>query len=65
MSRLTGPEKRNLSVSLIIPMASLIGGGAIPALIGKLAELGFFSLGFILVGLTLAVGVVLVPLMNR
>lgn len=65
MARLTGPEKRNLSVSLIVPMASLIGGGAIPALIGKLAELGFFSLGFIVVGLVLALGVLLVPLMNR
>jgi NNP family nitrate/nitrite transporter-like MFS transporter len=49
-----GPAQvRNVAVSLVVPMAYLIGAGAIPAGIGILGDHGYFSLGFMLVGLLL------------
>ena len=62
MSTLTAAEGRDLTVSLVIPLGFLFGAGAVPAAIGRLAETGFFGLGFVIVGLTLAAGAALVPL---
>ena len=45
MSQVTTARTRNLMVSLTIPPAYLLGGGAVPAGIGMLAEAGRFSLG--------------------
>ena len=54
MSQMSTARTRNLLVSLTIPPAYLLGGGAVPAGIGLLAEAGRFTLGlFILGGLTL------------
>jgi NNP family nitrate/nitrite transporter-like MFS transporter len=49
-----GPARiRNVAVSLVMPVAYLIAAGGIPAGIGILGDHGYFSLGFILVGVLL------------
>jgi hypothetical protein len=46
-----GPSKaRKITVSFTIRGTFLLGGGAVPAGIGVLADSGFLFLGFILVG---------------
>lgn len=50
LSRVGPANVRNILVSFTIPVAFLLGGGAVPAGIGALAEGGFFGLGFCLVG---------------
>jgi NNP family nitrate/nitrite transporter-like MFS transporter len=42
--------ERNLTVSLTIPMAFLIGGGAAPALIGFIGDIHSFGWGIAMVG---------------
>jgi len=64
MAGISNAEQRNLSVSLIIPLGYLFGGGMVPALIGRLAEQGAFGLGFILVGASMAVSPILVPFLS-
>jgi NNP family nitrate/nitrite transporter-like MFS transporter len=55
-----GPQNvRNILVSFSVPAAFLMGGGAVPAGIGFLAERGFFSVGFCLVGVLIMSGLVL------
>jgi NNP family nitrate/nitrite transporter-like MFS transporter len=51
---------RNIAVSLAVPAGSLIGGGAIPAGIGILAEEGSFAFGFVLAGAMILMGSLLV-----
>ena len=50
LSRIGPPRVRNISLSFTYPLAFLLGGGAIPAGIGALGEMGFFDLGISLVG---------------
>ncbi|MGD8386235.1 MAG: MFS transporter [Desulfobacteraceae bacterium] len=50
LSLTSAPSVRNVAVSLTVPFSFLLGGGAIPTLIGVAAEAGSFSLGIILVG---------------
>jgi len=50
LSRIGPPRVRNISLSFTLPPAFLLGGGAIPAGIGVLGEMGFFDLGISLVG---------------
>lgn len=59
LSRVGPPKVRNIAVSFTVPAAFLLGGGAVPAGIGLLAENGFFFLGFILVGGLIMTGFVL------
>ena len=59
LSRIGPPHVRNVAVSLTIPVAFLLGGGAIPAGIGIMGEEGFFPLGIMLVGLLLIVSIIL------
>ena len=59
MSQVTTARTRNLMVSLTIPPAYLLGGGAVPAGIGMLAEAGRFSLGLIILGGLTLCGLVL------
>ncbi len=55
-----GPSNsRNVAVSLAIPLAFLIGGGAIPTGIGIMGDLANFALGFGLVGGLILVGFIL------
>ncbi|MFO8063452.1 MAG: MFS transporter [Spirochaetia bacterium] len=55
------PEHRNLSVSVVIPVAYLFGAGALPSILGRLAEADAFGLGFIGVGALMAAGAALTP----
>jgi hypothetical protein len=57
---LVGPSSaRNVAVSLAVPVAFLIGGGAVPAGLGMMGEHGSFALGIMLFGVLLLGGVVL------
>jgi NNP family nitrate/nitrite transporter-like MFS transporter len=53
------PSLRNVAVSLAVPVAFLVGGGAVPAGLGMMGEQGSFALGIILFGVLLLGGVVL------
>ncbi|MFH0787583.1 MAG: MFS transporter [Pseudomonadota bacterium] len=47
-----GPAgSRNVAVSFVVPLGFILGGGAIPVLIGWTGERGSFSWGIILVGI--------------
>ncbi len=64
LAGVSSAAQRNLSVSLVIPLAYLFGGGAFPALIGWLAERGAFGVGFIGIGILTAAGIFLIPAMK-
>ena len=51
---------QNVSVSLIVSVAFVLGGGAVPAGIGFLGEQGSFSLGFVLLGSLILLSAVLI-----
>ncbi|MEA3231146.1 MAG: MFS transporter, partial [Thermodesulfobacteriota bacterium] len=59
LSMITSPKERNIAVSLTVPLAFLFGGGAIPAMIGFIGDLGFFALGVGLVGGLILTGAIL------
>ena len=50
LSKIGPPYVRNISLSFTLPAAFLLGGGAVPAGIGLLGEMGSFGLGISLVG---------------
>ena len=45
------PHARNLAVGFTIPFGYLIGGGAIPTLIGIMGDAGSFAFGFMTTGI--------------
>jgi NNP family nitrate/nitrite transporter-like MFS transporter len=49
----------NVSVSLTIPAAFLVGGGVMPMLIGVMGDRGSFSGGMIIVGCLIMLGALL------
>jgi len=51
LSKIGPAQIRNVAVALVMPMAYVIAAGVIPAGIGILGDHGYFSLGFILVGI--------------
>ena len=53
------PEVRNIAISLTIPVAFFVGGGAVPAAIGMMGEQGSFALGIVAYGIVLLGSVVL------
>ncbi|MGQ9857576.1 MAG: MFS transporter [Thermodesulfobacteriota bacterium] len=53
LSRIGPAEVRNLTVSLVVPLGFLLGGGGIPSLIGLSGELGRFPLGIASVGVAM------------
>jgi MFS transporter, NNP family, nitrate/nitrite transporter len=53
------PETRNVAVSLAFPFALLVGGGAVPTLIGFMGDAGKFGLGISLVGVLILAGALL------
>jgi NNP family nitrate/nitrite transporter-like MFS transporter len=59
LSSIGPPQVRNVTVSITAPAGFFLGGGAIPAGIGVMAEAGFFSLGIIAVGVLLIVSIIL------
>lgn len=56
LSSLSTESTRNLVVSLTIPASFIVGGGAIPILIGAMGDAGTFPLGIILSGLIILSG---------
>jgi len=53
------PEVRNVAISLTIPVAFFVGGGAVPAAIGMMGERGSFALGIVAYGIVLLGSVIL------
>jgi NNP family nitrate/nitrite transporter-like MFS transporter len=56
LSSVGPPNARNLAVSLTVPVAFLIGGGIVPAVIGYMGDSGSFGLGIALTGVVILVG---------
>lgn len=56
LSSISTPENRNVAISLTIPIAFVLGGGAIPALIGIMADKGYFAWGISLSGALIMTG---------
>jgi NNP family nitrate/nitrite transporter-like MFS transporter len=56
LSLISTPENRNIAISLTIPIAFVIGGGAVPALIGIMADKGYFAWGISLSGALIMAG---------
>lgn len=50
LSKIGPSSVRNVAVSLTVPVAFLLGGGAIPALIGIMGEISSFAMGIAIVG---------------
>ncbi len=65
LAGVSSSKQRNLTISLVIPMAYLFGAGMIPAILGRLAEAGTFGLGYVWVGAVMAGGIAVVPLVKR
>ena len=65
LSGVTSARQRNLAISLVVPMGYLFGAGAVPIILGYLAEIGSFGLGFVWVGAVMVGAAVLVPLLNK
>lgn len=63
LARVTPPESRNVSVSLMIPAAGLVGGGLVPTLLGHFAELGIFAMGFLLLGIVMLLSLAFLPIL--
>jgi NNP family nitrate/nitrite transporter-like MFS transporter len=64
LSSISTSENRNVAVSLTIPIAFVLGGGAVPAMIGILADSGYFSLGISLSGVLIMIGFFLTFLLH-
>ncbi len=50
LSRVSTQKDRNIFVSLTVPMGFVVGGGAVPTLIGFIGDISTFALGIVLVG---------------
>jgi NNP family nitrate/nitrite transporter-like MFS transporter len=61
LSRIVPPDARNLSVSLTIFIANLIGAGLFPPLVGVFGDRGAFGAAFVLIGILMLLGVFLLP----
>ncbi|UCF90452.1 MAG: MFS transporter [Desulfobacterales bacterium] len=59
LSMVSAAKDRNIAISLTIPVAFVIGGGAVPALIGFIGDVSSFSTGILLVGGLILAGAML------
>jgi len=59
LSRIGGSKFKSITISLIMPVSFLLGGGAIPAMIGLIGQTKSFATGFIILGGMLLGGVIL------
>lgn len=64
ISQIGSSKARTIAVSLAIPAAFVLGGGIIPALITRLADMDQFSLGMVLNGVFIATGGLLFRVMT-
>ena len=60
LSAIAPPRSRDLAVSLALPVGFMIGGGLVPTIIGVLGDAGQFELGFVLLGVFILSGSLLV-----
>ncbi|MCJ7746993.1 MAG: MFS transporter, partial [Desulfobacterales bacterium] len=60
LSRIGSTSIQKVAVSLTVPIGFLLGGGAIPAGIGLIGEIGSFSLGFTILGGLVLGGLILI-----
>lgn len=56
LARIGPPGARNIAVSLAIPLGFVIGGGAVPLLIGFMGDTVSFAMGFLIVGCCITAG---------
>jgi NNP family nitrate/nitrite transporter-like MFS transporter len=56
LSSISTPENRNVVVSLVIPIAFVLGAGVVPMAIGVIADTGYFSWGIRLYGVLIMTG---------
>jgi NNP family nitrate/nitrite transporter-like MFS transporter len=64
IAMITPHHARNLAVAFSVPFGFVIGGGAIPTLIGALGDAGSFASGFTVTGLLIASGAALALLLK-
>jgi NNP family nitrate/nitrite transporter-like MFS transporter len=64
IAMITPPNARNLAVACSVPFGFLIGGGAIPTVIGVMGDAGSFAAGFTITGALIAFGGVLALLLK-
>ncbi|MFX0146113.1 MAG: nitrate/nitrite transporter, partial [Candidatus Hodarchaeota archaeon] len=50
LSLVSSEKERNIVVSLTVPIAFLVGGGAVPTLIGFIGDISTFAWGIVLIG---------------
>lgn len=62
MSEIGPPQTRNVVISLVIPLANLVGAGFYPALAGFAADAGYIDRFFQGTGVALLLAVLLLPL---
>jgi NNP family nitrate/nitrite transporter-like MFS transporter len=59
LSAVSPQSSRNVVVSLTIPVAFLVGGGAIPTMIGIMGDAGSFAGGIAIAGSLILIGFIL------
>jgi MFS transporter, NNP family, nitrate/nitrite transporter len=59
IAAITPPHARNLAVAFSVPLGFVIGGGAIPTLIGATGDAGSFATGLIITGALIGAGAIL------
>jgi NNP family nitrate/nitrite transporter-like MFS transporter len=59
LSRIGPPGARNIAVSLAVPVAFMIGGGAVPIFIGFMGDVASFATGICFVGSMVILGAIL------
>lgn len=59
LSHVAPAQNRNLAIALVIPVANLFGAGAVPTILGYVAELGLFGAGFVVLGILMPAATVL------
>ncbi|MEW5724288.1 MAG: MFS transporter, partial [Thermodesulfobacteriota bacterium] len=64
LSRIGEPSERNVVISGAVPLAYLLGGGAIPALVGYMGDHYTFAAGLALIGALFLSGPVLVAFLK-
>ena len=64
LSAIVPPQSRNLAVSLAVPVGFMVGAGLVPTGIGFLGDAGQFELAFILLGVCILSGSLLLGLVK-
>ncbi len=64
LSLVSTEKERNIVVSFTVPIAFLIGGGAVPTLIGFMGDISTFALGIMLVGGLILTGAFITPFLK-